>query len=261
MPEIEPFDYETVIDPADRAWLREQVRGIAAAMCRTVEGILDAGRRLSEVRDRLGRRRFKRWVLTEFPQSYVTACRRVAAWRETAKISRREIMDPEVLAYLASPMVPVKARREVASRLRKGEKVDVALARSIVQLHRAPRRSRVLALAAQMARDDDEGQGVAPGPVRIETGKSEIGGTVYRLILDGMVLAEGDTLAEAVERITPGAMWLRGCSTCKVHKPLTDFSHKKDGPGGRNWACRQCESGRALEAKRAKRAKASPVTR
>jgi 5-methylcytosine-specific restriction endonuclease McrA len=35
---------------------------------------------------------------------------------------------------------------------------------------------------------------------------------------------------------------LRLCNKCKEHKPLSDFSKKKKGPGGFNWNCKACLS-------------------
>lgn len=271
--DIRPFDYATVADRDDRRWLREQVQGIAAALDRAASGVLEAGERLHAVKMRLGHGRFKRWVETEFPGAYQTAWRRMAAWRASRKIPCHGIFPPEILVYLVGASIPQKARAVIVEKVQAGERLEMAQVREIVSAFRPPPKSRVRALARELE-SEPEPQRAGPaspldwlasalqrGQVSIARNEGDDGQEWFRVSVAGPARdlpareGEGVTLEEAIRRVCdPGGEVLRVCTgECATAKPLAAFSRKRNGPGGRNYACKVCESRRASAGKKRKR--------
>lgn len=109
----------------------------------TVEGMLEVGRSLSEVKDVLPHGQFGHWLECEFGWTDRTARKYMASW-EKFKSEQGSVlnMDPSAMTALASDSTPEKARQQ-AIEMAKTEKVTHKQAQEIIARHRAPKAKAV----------------------------------------------------------------------------------------------------------------------
>lgn len=269
--EIQPFDYSTLTDPDDRTWLRERTESLSHHLRCAAEEILKAGRILCQVRGRLKRGQFIRWLETEFPGSRMTAWRRMAAWESIENVSCRDTIAPELLAYLCAPSMPHRARKQIMTRIESGEDVTLEEARAIASAYRSVPAKKVKATIKALPKEEaspsvdelDESALIdmlaARGVVSIETitVTDEESGREQELIkmaVSGSGVKDlALTEAVAASRVEAARLLLglpeeiRRCTRCGELKGLSQFSRLKEGKSGRNGSCKQCESKRALD--------------
>lgn len=126
------FNY-SVLAPADQAWLRDQTAAIRFIARRGAEDVILLGRKFNEVRDRIGRGNWQRWLTAEFAWSYETARRfgRAASiFGAHASIIGR--FDPSALYVLSSPSVSDAARELAVQNAEDGVHISQIKAREIL---------------------------------------------------------------------------------------------------------------------------------
>ena len=118
---------------------RQEAKIIKMKMKRSVQDILDAGKRLHAVKEKLPHGYFKNWIETELGCHYTTGVNlmRVAHvfGNNEEKISKMGI-GPSILYFLATPSTPVQAREKVIQLIEDGEKVSFAETKKIVREYR-----------------------------------------------------------------------------------------------------------------------------
>lgn len=117
------FDY-SALDANDRDEVREAGVRIRLRMSRTVEDIIEIGRDLIRVKDKIGHGGFLRWIETEFGMGQSSADRFIqTAKRFGDKLPTVGNLAPSVLYALASPSTPDEIVDEVVERSAAGEAV------------------------------------------------------------------------------------------------------------------------------------------
>ena len=118
---------------------RQEAKIIKMKMKRSVQDILDAGKRLHAVKEKLPHGYFKNWIETELGCHYTTGVNlmRVAHvfGNNEEKITKMGI-GPSILYFLATPSTPKQAREKVIQLIEDGEKVSFAETKKIVREYR-----------------------------------------------------------------------------------------------------------------------------
>ena len=131
------FDY-TSLDSETSQFVQEQTGEIRVLMKRTVESIVEIGKKLIEVKKRLKHGRFGIWLLTEFYWDERTA-RRFMSVAESlghkSDILSKANFAPSALYLLAAPSTPETARAEALARAEAGEAITVTVAKEIKRKH------------------------------------------------------------------------------------------------------------------------------
>lgn len=133
-PVIAAFDYGTLA-----LALREELRAEASVIQKLIgassRSVIQIGLRLSYVRERLGRRPFKAWLLAEFRMKKATASNYMRAafvFRDAACVDR---FQPSALYVLSRKNATEAARDEALQRAHEGELITKAEAQIIVRRH------------------------------------------------------------------------------------------------------------------------------
>jgi len=134
-PVLKRFDYDC-LDAAEAAFVQQQTSGIRALIKRTSQDIFNIGRRLTEVKIRLGHGRFGAWLEAEFEWGLTTAWQFMKV-AEAFKSSEFEDLrfGPSALYLLAAPSTPEPARQEAIARAKAGESITYTAAKKIKQKH------------------------------------------------------------------------------------------------------------------------------
>jgi N6-adenosine-specific RNA methylase IME4 len=110
----------------DAEFLREAADRIRTRMSRTVQDIIEIGRDLAKVQERIGHGNFLPWIEREFGMSDQTAYRFIhVATNMGDQIPHGVEFQPAVLYALAAPSTPVSVRTEIIERTAAGETVTV----------------------------------------------------------------------------------------------------------------------------------------
>lgn len=111
---------------ADAEFLREAADRIRVRMSRAGQDIVEIGRELIAVKDRVGHGNFLPWIDREFGMSDQSAANFMnVARRYGDQIPNGLEFQPAVLYALAAPSTPEEVRTEVAERAAAGELVTV----------------------------------------------------------------------------------------------------------------------------------------
>lgn len=110
-----------------------------ALMRRTAQDIIEIGRRLIEVKARLGHGQFGAWLATEFEWSQDTATRFMNVAARFSNIPQIAEFAPSALYLLAAPSTPDEVREEALERAEAGERITYSTARALVDEHKTPR--------------------------------------------------------------------------------------------------------------------------
>lgn len=277
-------------DAEERAWLAERTYAVLRHMGGAARHILEAGRLLYEIHDRLGRVRFRRWIELEFPGSLTTAYRLMHAHRWLGEIFTHEKLSPDCVQALAAPSTPFAARRHVAAMVKAGASPDLPEIRAIIRQFRPPPKAAVQKLARTIRSRPDRKSPtdrtlellmsiLHRGEVRLclapaaatEDGRgreSKKPGEVLRIMVTGAGAkelteceAEAPTLGELVRRLTgeQELVLCRVCGEAEGPKPITAFAMKRGKNSGRESACKECERKRRREGKRRKKGSEDPA--
>ena len=132
------FDYDA-LDAETGALVRQRTQEIQALLRRSAEDIIAIGRKLAEVKARLGHGQFLDWLNAEFGWHRSTANRfmQVAETFSDSEMSQIATFAPSALYLLAAPATPTTARSEALARAAAGEAITYSRALAIVALHQA----------------------------------------------------------------------------------------------------------------------------
>jgi hypothetical protein len=133
------FDY-TSLDPTTSRFVQQQTGEIRALMKRTAQDIIQVGKKLIQVKGRLGHGRFLTWLETEFDWHRDTANKfmHVANQFGSVEMSKLSTFDISALYQLAAPSTPQAAREEAIARAKTGEAISNKAAKSIKQKYATP---------------------------------------------------------------------------------------------------------------------------
>lgn len=134
------FDYDTIAK-ADRDFVRGRTDKIRFLCRRTARDIVDIGRHLIEVRDRLAGK-FLHWLQSEFQWGEQTGLRFIRVAERFPDLPPNADLEARALYLLAGPSTPTAASDEAISRATSGERVTLDTARQIRDSHR-PKQKRL----------------------------------------------------------------------------------------------------------------------
>ena len=131
------FDYSS-LDDETVSFVQEKTKEIRRLIRRSSQDIIDIGRYLIEVKNKLGHGNFYNWLDAEFDWSYVSASRfmNVANRFGTFSLKDLDIM-PTALYELASPSVPEEAVTEAVELAQAGQVLDQKTAKAIKAKYKA----------------------------------------------------------------------------------------------------------------------------
>lgn len=144
------FDYSTI--PANDA---EEARAAAARIHeRNRAAVIDTGRDLLAIKDRLGHGHFGRWLEAEFRMNERTAQRYMNVAAELGdKSDIVSVLPPTALYQLTAPSTPAPVREEVVKRIEAGERLDpAAVDRMVHAAKQEARQDRMIAKLNLMER-------------------------------------------------------------------------------------------------------------
>jgi len=135
MPVVRPaFDYG-LLDAKISTYVQAAAHRIREKVKRSMQDIIEIGRDLLDVKDRLGFGHFGHWVSQEFGWSDRTA----RHFMEVAEVfgSKSEIISelaiaPTAAYLLAAPSAPYEARQLAFDRAKAGETITAAIAKEII---------------------------------------------------------------------------------------------------------------------------------
>jgi len=124
------FDYAS-LEPETSQFVQQQTGQIRVLMKRTVQGIIEIGQKLIEVKKKLGYGRFGDWLEAEFRWSWDTAGRFINVATRFSDFPQIAEFAPSALYALAAPSTPEAARREAIARAEAGEHITYTIAEEI----------------------------------------------------------------------------------------------------------------------------------
>ena len=147
------FDY-TALDMETRIVVQKNTCEIKSLMRRNVQENIDIGQKLIEVKEKLDRGQFGKWIAAEFDWGWTTACKFMNV-AKTLKFSHCENLQIALSAlYLIShPSTPEEARQEILKLAEKGESIRYKRARTIIDRHKKE----------ELQRKELEVENLAPG--------------------------------------------------------------------------------------------------
>lgn len=120
------FNYDIVPEPV-AVQAREAAQRIKLRLRRSAEDIIEIGRDLLAVKDRIGHGNFLPWIEAEFGMGQATAYRFMqVAEAYGSKITTVINLDPTALYALAAPKTPLEVREEIEKMIEAGEVVTKA---------------------------------------------------------------------------------------------------------------------------------------
>jgi hypothetical protein len=136
------FDY-AALDPDTRGFIAERAEAIHALARRTAQGIVDIGRLLAEVKERVGHGQFLSWIDHEFDWSQPTAWRFMNVYEQFKLCNLNNLsIDVSALYLIAAPRTPEPVRHAV---LEQAEQTHVSFSdvKRIIREERAKREDRL----------------------------------------------------------------------------------------------------------------------
>ena len=101
---------------------REAAERIKLRLCRSAEDIIEIGRDLLSVKERIGHGNFLPWIEAEFGMSQPTASRFMNVARAYGdKVFTVNSLDPGALYELAAPKTPPEVREEIERMIEAGD--------------------------------------------------------------------------------------------------------------------------------------------
>ena len=139
LPPEESFEYRN-LDEQTRTIIWQYTAEIKDLMRLTAENIINIGKKLTQVKSRLGHGSFQQWLRTEFEWSEQTARQFMQVYRWSETIENKKFvfskLGTSALYLLAAPSTPPEAREEVLDLVDGGEKVSYTRAKNIVDRYR-----------------------------------------------------------------------------------------------------------------------------
>lgn len=130
--EVLHFDY-SFLQQEDKNFICDRARKIKQLKRRAIQDILDIGKYLIEVKDKLKHGQFENWLKVEFTWSGGTAKRFMAVAREFKSINLIDLekFPVSALYVLAAPITPKEAVKEAIARAKQGEAITEKKAKEV----------------------------------------------------------------------------------------------------------------------------------
>jgi hypothetical protein len=127
------FDY-AALPAADARWLQEATGAIRNHARSTATSIIHIGEWLNQIRDRLGRGTWGRWLDKEFSWSRKKAVRHMQVADAFGGAAGEKVnrFEPSALYVLAEPQTPPQARELALQHAAEGRRITHAFAREIM---------------------------------------------------------------------------------------------------------------------------------
>jgi len=122
MSQIELFDYSTLA-PDLQVEVKTATERIKLRMKRTAEDIIEIGKDLISIKEKLSHGDFLPWIKSEFEMSEPTAKRLMSVARRFPEIAQIERFAPSTLYELAAPSTSDEVVEQVIEKAEKGEKI------------------------------------------------------------------------------------------------------------------------------------------
>lgn len=139
------FDY-AALDSETRIVVQQKTGEIKTLMRRAAQDIIDIGRHLIEIKERLGHGNFGKWLSIEFGWSESLALKMMQVSRSFKSVTVTDLeIGAKALYLLAAPSTPESAREEAIELAQSGQPVTHQIAKAIVADHKGtPPRGPVL---------------------------------------------------------------------------------------------------------------------
>lgn len=133
---VDGFDYGGMAAENVRE-LETAAERIGERIKRTVESIIDLGRELTEIRDRVGHGRFGEWIATHALELKGISQRTVERWIAAAEWAQDKFdtvtkLEPTAVYALAAPSCPPAAQVKVLERIEAGEPMPVSTVKFMI---------------------------------------------------------------------------------------------------------------------------------
>lgn len=126
------FDYDT-LDTETRIVVQQRTSEIKTLMRRSAQDIIDIGKKLIEVKARLGHGHFGGWLESEFQWKERTAQNFMMVTEQFKSANFADLsIAPSALYLLAAPSTPEPARTEAIERAQSGEPITHSAAKTII---------------------------------------------------------------------------------------------------------------------------------
>lgn len=135
--QVTVFSYQS-LDSETRIVVQQKTSEIRGLMNNTVQSVVEIGRKLIEVKEKLGHGQFGGWLTNEFDWSHDTASRFINVTNRFGEISQIAKFAPSALYLLSTPSVPNEAIEEATARAEQGEKITHKTAKAIAEKHKPP---------------------------------------------------------------------------------------------------------------------------
>lgn len=133
------FDYAG-LDAETRIVVQQRTEELKTMFRRTAEDIVEVGRKLDDVRDRLRDGQFDGWLRAEFNMSRRTAYNFMNVFERFGNANFAQLdIAASALYVLSAPSTSDEARQEALQLAKAGEPVTHSMARQIVDEHKLPR--------------------------------------------------------------------------------------------------------------------------
>lgn len=125
------FDY-SYLDPETAVFVQEKTKKLKKLARKMAQDIIDIGKYLMEVKQKLGHGNFYSWIDAEFDWGYssVTRFMQVADRFKTSNLQEIDI-SPSALYHLSASSTPYEATYEALERASKGEKITEKMAKNL----------------------------------------------------------------------------------------------------------------------------------
>ncbi len=212
-----PFDY-AALDTTTADFVRGQTAFIKKLYRGTIQNIVDIGKSLLDVKEKLDYGQFGEWLEAEFAWKERTAQNYMNV-AKNAKFADLDTLPVSALYLIASPTAPDAAVEEIVDRAEAGEKVTVAEVKSTLEEHKdaeqLTHRDTVIRLLVENGGQMHQGILVARSKIHPKI----FAGTIQSLLDDNTVIRQGAFYQLAAEATSNDVVAL-SCDLAEQIVPL-----------------------------------------
>lgn len=128
---IDRFNYES-LDPETRSELIARTQEIHALVRRTARNVVQIGRKLAAIRERLGDQ-FVSWLNLEFAWSERAAYNFISVWKQFGDQEMIDQIAPSALYLLAAPSTPLEVKQSVVKLVKQGQRVTHKAVKGLIR--------------------------------------------------------------------------------------------------------------------------------
>ena len=128
------FDYEN-LKQAERAVAKEQAEKIHDILCSSTRMVIEIGKRLNKVYEKIGHRYFQGWLNSEFRWTQSVASNYMQVAKKFGRMKCVEQFQVSALYALVRKNVPEKVLKEAFKLARSGELITLKRAKELIYKH------------------------------------------------------------------------------------------------------------------------------